>query len=163
MSDQTYDDVDDLDDEQQEQSKPNWRRELERKAKKADEFDRAAQAAKRELAFYKAGLPMEDPRMAYFVKGYDGDNSPDAIRKAASDAGFLPAGSADTALDTEVQQHQQISDASAGATVSGRLTQSDVLALATKAGSAAPRGMEAAAYMAVLAEHGMTQMHRPPQ
>ena len=31
---------------------------------------------KRELAFTKAGIPLEDPRIDYFVKGYDGELDP---------------------------------------------------------------------------------------
>ena len=44
---------------------------------------------RRELAFAKAGLPMNDPKMNYFVKGYEGEMSADAIRQAALEAGFL--------------------------------------------------------------------------
>ena len=44
---------------------------------------------KRELAFAKAGLPMDDPKMSYFIKGYEGEMEPEAIREAASEAGFL--------------------------------------------------------------------------
>jgi hypothetical protein len=163
QSEQTYDYDDMQDEDPQEQKTPNWRRKLERDAEEGRKAQAAAALAQKELAFYKAGLPMDDPRMAYFVKGYDGPADPDAIKKAATDAGFISAPPADTAVEDEVRQHQQIADASTGAGVAGKLTQADILALARKAGDAAPRGMEAQAFQAVLTEHGLNRMQRPPQ
>jgi hypothetical protein len=62
---------------------------LRAKARKADQYERELAQMKREVAFMKAGIPMEDPRIGYFVKGYDGDLDPQAIRTAAVDAGFI--------------------------------------------------------------------------
>jgi DNA-binding PucR family transcriptional regulator len=61
---------------------------------------------KRELAFAKAGIPLTDPKMNYFVKGYEGELEPDAIREAATEAGFLA---------TEAALQEQVSDANAEA------------------------------------------------
>lgn len=161
MSD-TYDDLnDDFDSDTDEKPVPNWRRKLERDAETGRKAAQEAQDAKRELAFYKAGLPMDDPRMSYFVKGYDGPNDSDAIKKAAQDAGFIPAPATDTAVEDELAAYQQISAASNGAAVGGKLTQADIMALARKAGDSAPLGQEAAAFHAVLAEHGLSRMARP--
>lgn len=55
---------------------------LERRAKAGD-------AAVRRAAFLEAGVDMAHPGASYFVKGYDGEVSADAIRKAAEEAGFL--------------------------------------------------------------------------
>ena len=44
---------------------------------------------KRDLSFLKAGIDLDDPKMTYFVKGYDGELEPTAIRQAAVDAGFI--------------------------------------------------------------------------
>ena len=79
---------------------------LRAKARKADKIERELAQTKRELAFVKAGIPMEDPRMSYFVKGYEGDLAPDAVRQAAIDAGFIQA-PPPPEPDPIVQQAQQ--------------------------------------------------------
>lgn len=61
---------------------------------------------RRELAFAKAGIPLDDPRMNYFVKGYDGELEPDAIRDAATTAGFIAA-PAETQNQQESAENQQ--------------------------------------------------------
>lgn len=78
---------------------------LRAKAKKADEYEREMTTLKRELAFVKAGVPMDDPKMNYFVKGYEGELDPVAIRQAAIDAGFMAPPQQQT--DHAVQQAQQ--------------------------------------------------------
>ena len=52
---------------------------------KADE----AAAASRELAFVKAGVDPTLPMAKYFVKGYDGELTADAIRAAAIEAAII--------------------------------------------------------------------------
>lgn len=90
---------------------------LRAKAKKADQLERENAQMRRELAFTKAGIPMEDPKMGYFVKGYDGDLEPDAIRQAALEAGFIsaPPAPADPAVDQARQGQQRVVAASSGA------------------------------------------------
>lgn len=88
MSDEPIDDVDD--DEQP--SPPPENHDLKRlreKAKGADSARAEADAAKRELAFVKAGIDTDDPRQRYFVEGYKGDLSVDAIKTEATASGFL--------------------------------------------------------------------------
>lgn len=46
---------------------------------------------KRENAFLKAGISTEDPRLAYFAAGYQGDLNPEAIKAEAIRAGFIEA------------------------------------------------------------------------
>jgi ribosomal protein L12E/L44/L45/RPP1/RPP2 len=89
---------------------------LRAKAKKADQLERENAQMKRELAFTKAGIPMEDPKIGYFVKGYDGDLEPDAIRQAALEAGFIsaPPAPADPAVDQARQGQARVVAASAG-------------------------------------------------
>jgi hypothetical protein len=93
-------------------------RRLEAAAKAAQEAESRAAAAERKLAFASAGLPLEDKRLGYFIKGYEGDLTPEAIKAAAVDAGFLEdasAGSADDVTPAEQQAHQRMSQtASAG-------------------------------------------------
>jgi hypothetical protein len=81
-----YDEIDDQQDDGNEDFKN-----LRAKAKKADAYERENSTLKRELAFTKAGVPLDDPKMSYFVKGYDGDLDPQVIRDAAIEAGFMSA------------------------------------------------------------------------
>lgn len=86
MSDNYTDD--DLDTEMDEYSDETPRG-LRRAANKAKKLEAELNSLRRELAFAKAGIPMNDPRMSYFIKGYDGELDADAIREAAEEAGFL--------------------------------------------------------------------------
>ena len=84
---------------------------------------------KRELAFAKAGLPMNDPKMNYFIKGYDGELDAEAIRQAALDAGFLssqPSGP-DPAIEQAGMAQQRVMQASSGIAYEG-LTEDAALA-----------------------------------
>lgn len=79
-----------------------------------------AEAARRELAFVKAGIDPDDPQQGYFVRGYQGDVTADAIRAAAETAGFL--GGQTTTSDqgmtaTERQAFANTASAAAGSTV----------------------------------------------
>lgn len=78
---------------------------LRAKARKADTLERENAALRRENAFVKAGIPMDDPKLTYFVKGYDGDLDPVAIKQAAVEAGFISA--PQQQADPAVQQAQQ--------------------------------------------------------
>ena len=53
--------------------------------------------AQRELAFHRAGIDPTDERLGYFVRGYDGEVTPEKIREAAQAAGFIQAPAADPA------------------------------------------------------------------
>lgn len=110
--------TDDFDFEEEEQTDI---RSLRKAANAAKRLKAENAQMKRELAFAKAGIPLEDPRMSYFVKGYDGELEPDAIREAATTAGFLQveqpqeeAPSPETQQATQAQQ--RVMAASAGAT-----------------------------------------------
>ena len=48
-----------------------------------------SESAKRELAFVKAGIDPASPMSKYFVKAYDGELSPEAIREAAVEAQLI--------------------------------------------------------------------------
>ena len=62
---------------------------LRRAANSKKKLEQELNELKRELAFAKAGLSLEDPKMKYFVKGYDGEMTAEAIREAALESGFL--------------------------------------------------------------------------
>lgn len=97
---------DDYDDEASDQAKDPVRsrmKKLERDIQERDKQLAEATAAQRELAFLKAGVPADDPMTKYFVKGYDGEISPDAIRTAAQEAGLIATQKVDDAR-TQVEQ-----------------------------------------------------------
>ena len=90
---------------------------LRRAANKGKKLESENQQLKRELAFFKAGIDTDDPRMKYFAKGYEGELSADAVRQAAMDAGFIQTQSAaQNAQNQEIASAQQrVLTASAGA------------------------------------------------
>ena len=70
------------------ESKPNWRRELEAKAKRADELEAQVQQMQRKEVFRDAGLNPTDKMTEYFMKGYEGELSVEAIQAEANSAGL---------------------------------------------------------------------------
>ena len=108
-----FDDNDQDDQEDQQQGSNSNLRALRQKAKERD--DLAAQLAERdrELAFAKSGLDFNDPKLKYFIKGYDGELTPDAIKAKAQEDGFLAAPTPKNAA--EVVAQQRIANASSGA------------------------------------------------
>ena len=64
-----------------------------------------AESAKRELAFVKAGIDPLQPMSKYFVKAYDGELDPEAIRQAAVEAQLIsPPDSQPTPSETQAWQ-----------------------------------------------------------
>lgn len=75
----------------------------------------SAAAAERELAFVKAGIDPNLPVAKYFMKGYDGELTPEAIKSAAIEAQIMQ----DTQkqqLQAEAAKWSRTSDAAAGNT-----------------------------------------------
>lgn len=66
----------------------------------------------RENAFAKAKLDLDDPKMGYFIKGYEGDLEPEKIREAAVQAGFVAQ--QQQIPPAEMAGHQQMGAAAAG-------------------------------------------------
>lgn len=159
------------DDEYDEQPEPEKRtrtvprdvfKDMERKAKERDEVQKQLDAANRRLAFSDAGINTSDPKLGYFVKGYDGDMTPDAIRAAASEAGFIEAPRPDVP-DEEIRAHERVSQAAAGGSSSDTVSETEILDGARRAAAAAPSGGEAQAYAAFLASKGIDRMRMAPQ
>jgi len=75
------------------ESKPNWRRDLETRAKEAEQkaadLELELSSIQRRDTFRSAGLDLDDARTKYFVKGYEGQLDVEAIRQEATAAGFL--------------------------------------------------------------------------
>jgi len=86
-------DIDNYDSEDQMEDNRNPVRarmkQLEKENAEARKLLAEADAAKRELAFVKAGIDLSSPMAKYFVKGYDGDLSPEAIRQAGVEAQLI--------------------------------------------------------------------------
>jgi hypothetical protein len=93
-------------------------------AKAHQELQQTAAAAQRELAFAKAKIDLADPKMSYFVKGYEGELDPEKIREAAREAGFLAPEQTGVSRE-ESAGHKTLSNASAGA---GDAADQDLLA-----------------------------------
>lgn len=92
-------------------------RTLRAQAKEGQTARAEADAARRELAFVKAGIDPDDPRQKYFVQGYQGAETADAIRAEAEAAGFL--GQATTSDQGMTDAERQAFAASAQAAAGG--------------------------------------------
>lgn len=92
---------------------------LEKQAKERSEAVARAERAERQLAFAQAGIPLNDKKFTYFLKGYDGDTDADAIREAAVEAGLLEgeAEQASPEQRQEQQAHQRMDAATRGQAV----------------------------------------------
>lgn len=90
---------------------------LRQAANKAKKLERELAQMQRELAFHKAGIPLSDPRMNYFIKGYEGELDADAIRQAAVEAGFLQVqqDTVDPVIEESAAAQERVMRASAGA------------------------------------------------
>lgn len=94
----------------------NSPRGLRRAANKGKKLESELAQARRELAFIKAGIDPEDPKMKYFTKGYDGEMTADAVRQAALEAGFIQQAQSNTQATQAINAAQQrVMTASAGA------------------------------------------------
>ena len=91
---------------------------LEKQAKERAEAVARAEKAERQLAFAAAGIPLNDKRFSYFIKGYDGEFEPDAIREAAAEVGLLETQEQPSQeQQAEQQTHQRIDQATRGQAV----------------------------------------------
>ena len=104
------------------ESKPNWRRDLENRAKEAEEkaatLELELSSIQRRDTFRSAGLDPDDARVKYFVKGYEGELDAEAIRQEAMAAGFLgensPQVAQNSVLDNISSAEQRILAAGEG-------------------------------------------------
>jgi hypothetical protein len=90
MSDSNYEFEDEVEDQATRKDPVRARmRELEQQVKAFEAKAKEAEAAQRELAFVKAGVNPDSAAAKYFVKGYDGELTPEAIRAAAEEANLV--------------------------------------------------------------------------
>lgn len=94
-------------------------KQLRQKARKFDQAEARAVAAEKKLAFAEAGLDLKDPKLGYFIKGYEGDLTAEAIKAEAVAAGFLApdaaAAEAQTAQAAALAGAEKVAQAAAGA------------------------------------------------
>jgi len=95
------------------------RREIRRFEKDRRELARAQQErddAVRQLVFARAGIDLDDPAAEWFLKGYDGEMTADAVRTAAVKARLIRDGGGGTPItDAEAQGHELMSRVANGA------------------------------------------------
>ena len=70
------------------ESKPNWRRDMEARAKAGDEAVAQLAQLQREVSFRDAGVDPSSKQGQYFMRGYDGEMTADAIRAEAAELGL---------------------------------------------------------------------------
>ena len=88
-------------------------RKVEQQLKAAEAKAKELETAARELAFVKAGVDLNAPVAKYFVKGYDGELSADAIRAAAQEANLIqPTPQQDKVQEAEQQAWTRVNNAS---------------------------------------------------
>jgi len=106
----------DEDEDQMQESNPVRARmkQLEKENREIRKALAEAENSKRELNFVKAGVDPSNPKFKYFVKGYDGDMSPEAIQSALEEAQLI-APQKPVVDDSEKKGWQQTNRNAAGA------------------------------------------------
>lgn len=91
-------------------------KQLEKELREANKRLAETAEASKKLAFLEAGVPLDSPMAKYFIKGYDGDLNPEAIREAALEAQLIaPPKQVD---DTDKQAWRETNRIAAGSEVS---------------------------------------------
>ena len=87
-------------------------KQLEKEAKELRRQVAEFSQASREMNFVKAGIQTDDPKFKYFLKGYDGELTPEAIRRAAEEAQLITPQV--NVVDQDKQAWQQSNKIAAG-------------------------------------------------
>lgn len=86
-------------------------RRLEKLAQEGKEAQVELEQLKKERAYVQAGIPLDDKRTPYFIAGYQGDMSPEAIRtKWVEDFGGASSDTGNAAMDDELRQLSMAQD-----------------------------------------------------
>lgn len=109
MSDANYEFEDETQDQQQKDPVRAHMRKLEAELKQKNELLAKAAQAEKKLAFLEAGVDTSSKISEYFIKAYDGEMNPDAIRAAAEEANLIPSQKKEIA--SEQQAWNRISQA----------------------------------------------------
>lgn len=106
MSDTNYEFEDDVKDQVERNPVRAQLRNLEAKNKELEAKLLEATEAQKKLAFVEAGVDINAPASRYFVKGYDGEMTAEAIRQAAQEVNLI----AGTQPKAEIQAEQKVWD-----------------------------------------------------
>lgn len=90
-------------------------RALEKKANERDELATKVAKLEREAAFRSAGIDPADKKASYFVAGYSGELTVDAIQKEATEIGLIAPPAMSDEQKAEAAAAQQVAAAAAGA------------------------------------------------
>jgi hypothetical protein len=90
-------------------------KQLEKEARELRKQVAEFSATQRELAFVKAGIDPASPQAKYFVKGYEGDLTPEAIREAAVEAQLITPSASEDADKQAWKQSNRIAAGSESA------------------------------------------------
>lgn len=156
------DDFDDIDDQEDEVETRNPAREQQRKTEKelkaakqalkeASEKSSEGDAAKRELAFIKAGIDTNNPTAKLLLKTYDGELSVEAIKASGEEYGLI-ATSQTTEVANELSQLNQVANAGTNSSNSAPPGVLDEIKGATSP----------AEVLAVYAKHNMSVSYEQP-
>lgn len=114
------DDIEDMDDDttaaDTAAEKQNWRRKLEQDAEEGRKAVEAAQQARRELAFIKAGIDVDSPQGKLLAKAYEGEATAEAVKAFAVEHGVLDVETPAVPAE-ELAAHDRLAAASGGSTV----------------------------------------------
>ena len=111
MSDANYEFEDDVKDQVERNPVRAQLRNLEAKNKELEAKLSEAAEAQRKLAFVEAGVDITSPASRYFVKGYDGEMTADAIRQAAQETNLIGAMQTKPEVQAEQQAWNRVSKA----------------------------------------------------
>lgn len=91
-------------------------KQLEKDLREAQKQLAASAEVQKKLAFVEAGIPLDSPMSKYFIKGYDGELTPEAIREAAQEAQLIAP--IQQVADTDKQAWRETNKIAAGSEVS---------------------------------------------
>lgn len=101
-------------------------RALRKASRERDDLNSQLAAQNRELAFAKAKLDLDDPKLKYFIKGYEGELTPEAIRAQAEADGFFHTPQ-QPRNNEEVGAQERMTRASSGATETPNVKLEDMI------------------------------------
>lgn len=114
------DDLTDDDDQQGPKGLRKHAKELEAKLAAAEAKAAQADLLAKKVAMAEAGIDLSKPMAKYFVNGYDGELSADAIKAAATEAGVLGSPAppvADPRIVEEARTIENVANAATGAPI----------------------------------------------
>lgn len=139
---------DDYEEEGSDEKSPAWyRKQMKAINDELAEAKAAAatnQDAARRVAFQDANIP-DTPQTKFFRQHYDGEWTPDAIKAAATEFGFVAPVTTDPATESAVAGAQAFSEAAAGGFTPAPGNQAEIEREMDEAVSHAPHGQEAKA------------------